>query len=91
MVNTSDNIKSKELILDYPCAWTYKLITTKDTDIKNILTHVLKDRKYSLTDSKTSKQGVYKSCSLKLEVKSDSDRKEIFENLQKEKSIKFIL
>ncbi|MDR0580220.1 MAG: DUF493 domain-containing protein [Campylobacteraceae bacterium] len=87
----SDNIESKELILDYPCIWTYKLIATKNADMQEILPYILKDREYNLISSKISKQGTYKSYSLKVEVKSDSDRKEIFENLQKEESIKFIL
>ncbi|MDR3177792.1 MAG: DUF493 domain-containing protein [Campylobacteraceae bacterium] len=90
-MNRLDDINSKELILNYPCFWTYKLITTKDADIEKILSLILKDREYNLNGSKTSKQGAYKSYALKLEVKSDDDRKKIFENLQKEEDIKFIL
>ncbi|MDR2342455.1 MAG: DUF493 domain-containing protein [Campylobacteraceae bacterium] len=90
-MNISDNIESKELILNYPCTWTYKIIAIKSADIQKVLLYILKDREYNLINSKISKQGTYKSYSLKVEVKSDSDRKEIFENLQKEKSIKFIL
>ncbi|MDR0408077.1 MAG: DUF493 domain-containing protein [Campylobacteraceae bacterium] len=87
----SDDIKSKELILKYPCMWTYKLITARDTDIKKILLRILKSEQYFLEDSKTSKKGAYKSYSLKLEVKSNKERIEIFECLQKEENIKFIL
>lgn len=91
MANTLDNIESKELILQYPCMWTYKLIIAKEMNIKKTLSHILKEKSYSLDDSKTSKKGAYKSYSLKLEVKSDNERKEIFERLQKEQDIKFIL
>ncbi|MDR1461516.1 MAG: DUF493 domain-containing protein [Campylobacteraceae bacterium] len=91
MANISDNVESKELILSYPCMWTYKLIATQDMDMKKTLTHILKNKQYSLDDSKTSKKGAYKSYSLKLEVESDEERKEIFERLQREQNIKFIL
>jgi putative lipoic acid-binding regulatory protein len=90
-VNISDNIKSKELILDYPCTWTYKLIIAESTDIEKVLSLILKNREYVLNNSKISKKGTYKSYSLKLEVKSSEDRQTIFQSLQKEKSIKFIL
>lgn len=91
MANVLDNIESKELILNYPCIWEYKLITIADANIQKILSNILKNREYVINDSKTSKKCVYKSYSLKLEVTSDEDRKGIFENLQKEDSIKFIL
>jgi len=89
--NTSDNINSKELVLEYPCVWEYRLVTTADTDIHEIAEGILGSRAHKLEASKTSKKGAFKSYALKLEVANDEDRKGIFASLREHQNIKFVL
>lgn len=81
----------KELGLDYPCNWEYKLITDSSDDLKSSIKELLGNRNYKLTFSKKSKNGKYDSYILSLVVHSDEDRKSIYESLKKDKNIKIII
>ena len=90
-MDTSYERFDKELGLDYPCNWEYKLITDTKDDLKNSLKELLGNRNYKLIFSKKSKNGKYNSYLLSLIVHSDEDRKNIYESLKKDKNIKIII
>ncbi len=90
-MDTSYERFDKELGLDYPCNWEYKLITDTKDDLKNSLKELLGNRNYKLFFSKKSKNGKYDSYLLSLIVHSDEDRKNIYESLKKDKNIKIII
>lgn len=82
---------SKELKLKYPCNWEYKAICESHHDIKEIATDILDKREHSIKKSNNSKSGKYQSHTITTLVHSDDDRKSIYEELKKHKSIKFVL
>lgn len=89
MVGKVDNLQ--ELKLNYPCHWEYKTILEAHHDIKEIVKSVLDKREHSIKKSQNSKKGKYSSYTVKTLVHSDDDRKIVFEELKKHKSIKFVL
>ncbi|MDX1809351.1 MAG: DUF493 domain-containing protein [Sulfurospirillaceae bacterium] len=82
---------SKELKLDYPLVWEYKIILEKEHDAKLVGKEVLEDREHSIKKSQDSKKGKYISHTLKVTVHSDEDRKAIFQALKEHLKIKFVL
>ena len=89
MVVKVDN--SQELKLTYPCNWQYKAVLESHHDIKEIAKSVLDEREHSIKKSNNSKTGKYQSHTITTLVHSDDDRKAVFEELKKHKSIKFVL
>ncbi len=88
--NSKDQL-DKELGLDYPCSWEYKIITDSKDQLKDSIKELFGNRSYNLTFSKKSKNGKYDSYVLSTVVFSDEDRKSIYENLKKDKNIKIII
>ncbi len=81
----------KELGLEYPCRWEYKIITDSKDKLQNSIAKFFEKREYKFEFSKKSKNGKYDSYVLSLIVFSDEDRKNIFKNLKKDKNIKIII
>lgn len=90
-IRLNDDIQSQELILEYPCKWTYKIIALINADIKSILKPILHDRQYLLKLSKKSKNESYISHSLELLVYNDDDRKTIYEQIRSCSEVKIVL
>jgi putative lipoic acid-binding regulatory protein len=86
-----DDICSKEISIEYPCSWRYKLIVIAKSDIKTITKRVLKNREHTINFSHESKNGGYKSYNLDILVFNGKDREELFEALKADSDIKFIL
>lgn len=84
-------VNTKELKLDYPCNWQYKVIVDAGTNVKQVVKDILDERDFSMKASKNSKKGKYESYSMNVLVHSDDDRKTIFETLKKDTQIKFVL
>ncbi len=90
-VESSQDQLDKELGLNYPCNWEYKIITDAKDKLKNSIKELFKKRNYNLIFSKKSKNGKYDSYILSTIVFSDEDRKKIYEDLKKDKNIKIII
>ena len=88
---TSLESLDKELGLNYPCRWEYKIITSNSLELKKSLKEFFGDREYQLNFSKKSKNGKYDSYILSLIVHSDSDRKGIYNSLKSDNNIKVII
>jgi putative lipoic acid-binding regulatory protein len=86
-----DDIGQKELDIEYPCRWRYKLIAISTADINNIVKEALKEREYTLNLSHKSQGGNYKSYNLELLVFDESDRTALFEKFKTYDDIKFVL
>lgn len=77
--------------IEYPIEWKYKVIG-KDRDILiQTIDRVLDNREYRLQNSKTSSKGKYISLQVSTIVQSEEERNTIFQNLQKEKDIFFVI
>ncbi|MDR2100145.1 MAG: DUF493 domain-containing protein [Campylobacteraceae bacterium] len=86
-----DDINSKELAIEYPCMWRYKIIVSSASDMQALLKEVLKSREHSVKFSHKSKEGGYKSYNLDILVFDSEDREALFEALKTKSEIKFIL
>lgn len=77
--------------ISYPCIWNYKVI---GSNVENILLAV-KDSvlglEYSVRPSNVSRTGKYFSFNISMEVPNEVVRDLVFENLQKNEHIKFVI
>jgi putative lipoic acid-binding regulatory protein len=85
------NLANKQVHIDYPCHWEYKIIVPAHVDVKGPLNDVLEGRTYSLTLSNNSKKGTYTSYSARVLVASHEERKALFSALKAHPSIKYVL
>jgi putative lipoic acid-binding regulatory protein len=86
-----DDIKSKEIILEYPCEWEYKAVVEKNTNIDELLKPILKGRVYKQKLSKSSKEGTYSSYSIVVLVHNNEDRVCVYEQIRSHKNVKIVL
>lgn len=84
-------VNSKELKLDYPCHWEYKLILSTEHNVSHLVKEVLDEREHHLAPSQSSTKGNYTSHTLRILVHNDDDRKMLFHALKSHKHIKFVL
>ena len=89
MVNINE--LDKKVKIDYPCTWSYKLISEHHDHTKEAILDVLSDRLYDLTHSNNSKSGKYISMNLELLVQNEDDRNFIYEALKAHQKIKMVL
>ncbi len=82
---------TKELELNFPTKWQYKIIIQKEHDAKKVTKDILKDKEHKITKSQNSSKGKYTSHTLEVLINDHEERKAIFEDLKKHKDIKFVL
>jgi uncharacterized protein len=85
-----ENAKNKPDI-EYPCNWGYKVI---GSDVDQVLTAIEESvlgLSYSVKPSNVSKTGKYFSFNIEMEVPNEVVRDLVFENLQKNEHIRFVL
>ena len=75
-------MKGKDLGLDYPCSWTYRVIGSHEDQIRIKIAAILGDRDHTVTLSNTSSGGKYTSLNLETVVFDDADRMGIFQSLK---------
>ncbi|MBL0686473.1 MAG: DUF493 domain-containing protein [Sulfurospirillum sp.] len=84
-------VNLKELKIDYPCRWEYKIVLESNLNIEKITKSIFKNKEYSIKKSNTSKAGKYQSYTVASLVNNNFERKTVFEELKNHKSIKFVL
>ncbi|MCI5151042.1 MAG: DUF493 domain-containing protein [Candidatus Electrothrix sp. MAN1_4] len=77
--------------IEYPCIWQYKIIGMERQAIQSALSEELGDAPYSLSTSRTSKQGKYISLNLELTVHNEEERLHLYNTLKAHPSIKLVL
>jgi len=83
--------EKNDLKIEYPCKWGYKVI---GSDVDNILLAIEKSvlgLEYSVSPSNVSKTGKYISFNILMEVPNEVVRDLVFENLQKNEHINFVI
>lgn len=80
-----------EVKIDYPCEWTYKLVSRDENHVREIVIKHLETREHTLTPSNTSSSGKFVSLNLTFLLFNDEERKYYYEVLGKEKGILYIL
>ncbi len=104
METLNDKLQGKQLELEYPCSWCYKVIASEKETLQNAIKDVINERNqkvngkareaslgYKLTDSNSSKTRKYVSMNLDLLVHNEDDRKFIYDALKKHQDIKMVL
>jgi putative lipoic acid-binding regulatory protein len=83
-------LEDQKLELEYPCKWTYKVISTKSSILKKAVEDIV-TKKYKLKKSNTSKAGKYISYSLEVTVDSEQEREKLYLDLKSHEQIKMVL
>lgn len=89
VVNIND--LDEKLELEYPCSWTYKVITEHEDHTKEAVIDVICERIHTLKHSNSSKTGKYVSMNLELLVQNEDDRNFIYEALKAHQKVKMVL
>ncbi len=87
----NDKLQDKQLELEYPCNWCYKVIANEKKTLQNAVKDIVSEREHKLTDSNSSKTGKYVSMNLDLIVHNEDDRKFIYDALKQHQDIKMVL
>ncbi|MDK9692648.1 MAG: DUF493 domain-containing protein [Sulfurimonas sp.] len=85
------NARDQKLELEYPCSWSYKLISSEVEALKQAIRDVISEREHKLSHSKNSKSGKYVSMNLDMLVHNEDDRNFIYEALKAHQQIKMVL
>jgi len=85
------NDRKDKIELEYPCAWTYKLIGYEKEAIQKAIHDVIVEREHTLKHSNASKTGKYVSMNLELVITNEDERTFIFEALKAHNNIKMVL
>jgi putative lipoic acid-binding regulatory protein len=85
------NDRTDKVVLEYPCNWSYKIISTEVAALKKAIHDVIEERSHDLTHSKNSKGGKYISMNLDMLVHNEDDRNFIYEALKQHQDIKMVL
>lgn len=85
-----DNCKTKPEI-NYPTNWEFKIIGKDLQSIKDCITEVMGDKKYSLRDGNRSKTGKFHSLNTICVVKSEEERNKIFKNFSDHPAVKMVI
>ncbi len=83
--------EAPELDLQYPCAWTYKVVGRDEAALRSAVAAVIGEREHDLTWSRASSGGRYVSLRLVLQVTDDSERRGLGAALDGHADVKFVL
>lgn len=78
-------------VVDYPCAWEYRIIGADAEDMRAAVAAVLGSRSYTLREANQSRSGRWRSMSLELVVQSEEDRNTIHRELTAHRWIRLAL
>jgi len=77
--------------IEYPCAWTYRLIGTSDPEIRELVGGLLGDRPFELERSHASSGGNYVSMKLPVTVENDVQRLMLCRRFSRDPAIRYVL
>jgi putative lipoic acid-binding regulatory protein len=85
------NDRKDKAVLEYPCTWSYKLISLDKKLIQEAIREIIIGKEHTLKKSNKSKTGKYISMNLDLFVQNEDERNFIYESFKKHKHIKMVL
>ena len=85
------NLNDKKLEIEFGAACDNNGGVWESCNIKKCVKEIIFEREHSLSVSKSSSKGKFKSYNLKLLVHNDDDRTEIFKLLEEHSEIKMVL
>lgn len=79
------------LDISYPCVWEYLVITSDIDSVSKYIESNFNDRKYNISNSKTSKFGKYTSLKININVFSQKDRDNLFQNINEINGVNIVI
>ena len=83
--------KNKNIELEYPCPWAYKIIGPDKVQMQNAVAEIIRDCKYKISPSHTSETAKYICLNVELAVESESQRTALYEALKAHPAVKMVL
>lgn len=87
--------QKKELMnrleIEYPCAWSYRVIGSDEKSLRQAISECVKDREYRVSLSNSSSSGKYISLTLETIVHSEEVRVSTYHSLAGHASVKIVL
>ncbi len=83
--------KKQNIQLEYPCPWVYKIIGPDKDEMQSAVAEIIKDCKYKISPSHSSKSAKYCCLNVDLDVESDSQRIALYEALKAHRAVKMVL
>jgi len=83
--------KERNIKLEYPCEWIYKIIGVDQDEMKSAVSEIIQDRACSITLSRQSENAKYYCLNVEVIVESESHRQIIYESLKSHQAIKIVL
>lgn len=77
--------------IQYPCAWTYKVIGTDEAELRSAIETVLGKDNLLISRSHTSSGGKYISLNAEIVVEDDESRLKHYQNLKNHIAVKVVL
>ena len=77
--------------IEYPCAWTYRLIGVSEPAIRELVGKLLGDRPFELERSHSSSGGKYVSVKLTVTVENDVQRLMLYRRFSRDAAIRYVL
>jgi len=81
----------RELEIDYPCSWSYTVIGRDEQRMRAAIAGIVGVADHTVTNSRQSATGKYRSLALEVFVWSDEQRLSIFSALYDHPDIRFVL
>lgn len=85
------DLNQHKLKLEYPCKWCYKIVILHEHNANKIAKEIFKDREHSVTKSKVSSKGKFKSFNLEILVHNDDDRTHFHKVIGEHKHVKMVV
>lgn len=77
------NLDEKQLIIEYPTKWNYKVVGRDKFALKRVINEAIFEKDFELTQSKSSRNGKFVSLNIDITVESEDERKSLYEILSK--------
>lgn len=77
--------------IEYPCAWTYKVIGTDESDLRAAIKTVLGKENLLISKSHSSSGGKYLSLNAEIIVEDDESRQQHYQNLKNHAAVKVVM
>lgn len=80
-----------KLVLEYPCAWVYKLIGPDREQLEAAIAAITTPRACTVTPSRTSRTGKYLCLDVELTVQSEAERESLHAAFKSHPAVTIVL
>ncbi len=84
-------LDSQKLEIEYPCEWSYTVIGKDQERLQLAVAIAVGGEEHDLELSHRSSKGQYVSLKLRMQVRDESHRRELFQRLGDHEDVRFVL